>query len=150
MPAAECVLPRLQRTHILPEKAIRLRGLCSLDFPGQLFKCHQVNTENRNFAIDPRGFMCWELGLGIVQKWKHAVLVFFYKICQQVNNYCQLSFQYVSIRMSSIQQSMVIFYWKTIFSQIFSTRTYFLLISQWLHKEFYPNRIVLLGWRDRN
>ena len=75
-----CCLP-LWRTDILLEKAIRLRGLCSPDFPGQLlFKCHEVNTENRNFAIDAGGFMSWESGLmSVGRKWNYAVC-FFYKL----------------------------------------------------------------------
>lgn len=40
---------------ILPEKAIRLKGLSSPDFPGQLFKHYLVNTDYRTFAIDPGG-----------------------------------------------------------------------------------------------
>lgn len=56
----------LQRTGVVPRKAIRLRRLCSPDFPGQwLFKCRYINSENRNFAIDPRGFMSWELGMDV-------------------------------------------------------------------------------------
>lgn len=67
MPATECVLCCLCRGQaFLPGKAIKLRRLCCPDFPGQLlFKCHYINSENGNFAIDPREFMSWELGMDV-------------------------------------------------------------------------------------